>query len=329
MAFKADRLKEMNLQKIKDYFYREKKANKNSLSESTGISKTTCTTLLKELVEEGFIYQDSDYDSTGGRPSKGYRLNPDYQHNCLIYLKQGEPHQIEIQVRDFAGDRKISLSQKAERSCIEELYNLLDEIFQKDSKITVAAVSLPGVINRQYDVLSCDIWELEGKNLNTLIGKKYGVTVIAENDVNLAAIGYHTREDSLAFLYQPRVGYSGCGIVLNHQLYRGNTLFAGEIGYLSGCAFIEPEDFDTAQNLIVQQLTALICVLNPAEIVICSCYDFDEKMLIESLSDTLISEHLPGLQIVPELENYIFNGLMEAAVDVGRNHLKLREVRRV
>lgn len=329
MAMKADNLKKIHLQKIKDYFYREQKANKSRLSEETGISKTTCTTLLKELVEDGFLHQDSDYQSTGGRPSKGYRLNPDYQHCCLVYLRQGEPHKIKIQVRDLAGNQRYSVEEEIEQSCIRRLCDLLDQILGDDPKIGVIATSLPGVINRQYDVLSSDIWELEGKNLHCLIGERYGIPLVAENDVNLAAVGYHTSEESLAFLYQPGVGYSGCGIVLNHQLYRGSTLFAGEVGYLSGCAFMEPEDFDTARELVVQQLTSLICVLNPAEIVICSCYEFQQEMLLEQLSDTLAPEHLPKLRMESELETYIFEGLMEAAVDAGRNHLKLREVRSV
>ena len=41
-----------------------------------------------------------------------------------------------------------------------------------------------------------------------------------------------------------------------------------EVGYLNGCAFVEPEDFDAAQMTIIEQLTALICVLNPQKIVI-------------------------------------------------------------
>lgn len=140
---KADQLKQMNVQKIKDYFYCEKKASKNRLSEDTEISKTTCTVLLKE---------------------------------------------------------------------------------------------------------------------------RYGVEIVGENDVYLAAVGYHTEENSLVFLYQPKARYSGCGIMLNHQLHRGNATFAGEVGHLRGGAFLQP---------------------------------------------------------------YVFEGLMEAAVNAGRNHLKMEEVKRI
>lgn len=328
-VMKADQLKQMNLQKIKDYFYREKKASKNRLSEDTGISKTTCTVLLKELLEEGFLCRDADYDSTGGRPRKAYCLNSDYEHDCLVYLKQGEPHEIRIQVRDLGGNQRSSLVKKADSSCMECLYQMLDVLLEEDSKITVIAVSLPGVMDEKHQILSCDIWELEGQNLSNLLKQRYGVEIVVENDVNLAAVGYHTEESSLAFLYQPKARYSGCGIMLNHQLYRGNTTFAGEIGYLRGCAFWEPEDFDAAQELILHQLSALICVLNPAQIVLCSCYEFQQERLLKQLEQEISLQHLPRLQIVSKLEPYVFEGLMEAAVDAGRNHLKMEEVRRL
>ena len=89
----------------------------------------------------------------------------------------------------------------------------------------------------------------ENKNVHDILDQ-YEIPFIIENDVNLAVVGYHTVEESVVFLYQPGSMYSGCGIMLDGQLYRGSTLFAGEVGYLNGCAFVEPEDFDAAQMTI-------------------------------------------------------------------------------
>ena len=80
MAYQTKQLKKFHIQTIKNFFYQEKIGNKNILSEQTGISKTTCTTILKELLEEQFIVQIENNASTGGRPSKQYQLNKDYEH---------------------------------------------------------------------------------------------------------------------------------------------------------------------------------------------------------------------------------------------------------
>ena len=101
MAYKSDDLKQFHVQKIKDYFYDHHEGSKALLSEETGISKTTCTTILKEMEAQGFLMQKACYASTGGRPGKQYQLNKDYQHSCLIDIKNGKYVQVIIEVRNL------------------------------------------------------------------------------------------------------------------------------------------------------------------------------------------------------------------------------------
>lgn len=329
MAYKTDQLKQLHRQKIKDYFYQNKICNKNVLSEDTGISKTTCTTILKELMKENFIVQKENYASTGGRPSKQYQLYKDYGHSCLIHLKNGELIEVEIQVRNLYSEELFHIVKKFPTFSIKYLYEILDEIFHKDTKISTIAVSIPGVINDRNRVVSCDIKELENRNIEMLLAVKYDVKVVIENDVNLVVLGYHKGEKSLVFIYQPKKMYTGCGIMLNHQLYRGSTLFAGEVGYLTHCAGIEPKDYATAKELLMNQITAIICVLNPEIIVINSYYPYSTGEILDELKKNIDVQHLPKIQIVDEFEKYIFDGLMEASIDIQRNHLKVKEIRKV
>ena len=317
MAAKTEILKQINKQNMKDYFYKVKICNKNQLAQATEISKTTCTTILKELLEEGFLKQIEDNESTGGRPSKRYELNKDYYHMCLIMIQNDDLPKIQFEVRNLYGQRIEVKEIECKGSCIEELKKDLSKLIREDAKISAIAVSMPGVIDQNLDILSCDIWEFEHKNMHDILDS-YEIPFVIENDVNLAVIGYHTVEDSVVFLYQPSYMYSGCGIMLNHQLYRGNTLFAGEVGYLNGCAFIEPEDFEIAQMTMVEQLTALICVLNPQKIVICSCCEFKEAELINELEVNLDKRHIPEIEFVSNIQEYILKGLIEAAIDLER-----------
>ena len=105
MAAKTEILKQINKQNMKDYFYKVKICNKNQLAQATEISKTTCTTILKELLEEGFLKQIGDNESTGGRPSKRYGLNKDYYHICLIMVQNDDLPKIRFEVRDLYGQR--------------------------------------------------------------------------------------------------------------------------------------------------------------------------------------------------------------------------------
>ena len=328
MAASSKKLKQVNKQSVKDYFYEVKFSNKNQLAQATGISKTTCTTLIKELLEEGFLNQIENNESTGGRPSKGYELNKEYYHVCLIMIRNGTLPKIRFEIKNLWGESIEKYEKEINGSCIEELQKNLSKITSKDSKIAYIALSIPGVINAKDDVISCDIWEFENKNMHEILDQ-YEIPFIVENDVNLAVVGYHTVEDSIVFLYQPDSMYSGCGIMLDHQLYRGNTLFAGEVGYLNGCAFVEPEDFDTAQMTIIEQLTALICVLNPQKIVIQSSYNLKKEQLIDELEANIHKIHIPEIEMISDIELYIVKGLMEAAVELERNHMKVKEIKKL
>lgn len=329
MAYKTNQLKQFHKQCIKDYFYRKKRSNKNNLAEHTGISKTTCTTVLKELLDEHFIVQIKNDASTGGRPSKQYQLNKDYQHSCLVHLKNNRPIEIEIQIRNLNSEILFQVKKQYQTFSMEKLYKLLDEIFVKDDKISTIALSIPGILNENSRILLCDIEGLAESNLKILLEEKYGVQVVIENDVNLAVVGYHTGEKSLAFLYQPKFKYTGCGIMLNHCLYRGHSLFAGEIGYLENCAGIEADNAQTAWELLIHQLSALICVLNPEMIVIHSYYPFHVDDIYDYLKRHIPAQHLPAIRMVEKLDIYVFEGLMEASVDIQRNHFRVEEVRKV
>ena len=101
MAASSEKLKQVNKQSIKDYFYEVKFSNKNQLAQATRISKTTCTTLIKELMEEGFLKQTENNESTGGRPSKGYELNKDFYHVCLIMIQNGQLPKIQFEIKNL------------------------------------------------------------------------------------------------------------------------------------------------------------------------------------------------------------------------------------
>lgn len=243
-------------------------------------------------------------------------------------IQNGQLPKIQFEIKNLWGESIEKYEEEVKGSCIEYLQKNLSKLISEDAKISYIALSIPGVINAKDDILSCDIWEFENKNVHDILDQ-YEIPFIIENDVNLAVVGYHTVEESVVFLYQPGSMYSGCGIMLDGQLYRGSTLFAGEVGYLNGCAFVEPEDFDAAQMTIIEQLTALICVLNPQKIVIQSSYDLEKEKLIDALEANIQKIHIPEIEMTSDIELYISKGLMEAAVDLERDHMKVKEIKKL
>ncbi len=111
-----------------------------------------------------------------------------------------------------------------------------DEDHSESEQFDSVVVGIPGVIDRRAEtVASCpNLPELDGVMLGPILAERLGVTVIIENDVNVAAIGEQSVGrgrgiDDVACIF---VGSGvGCGLVLGGRLYLGADGTAGEFGH--------------------------------------------------------------------------------------------------
>lgn len=68
-----------------------------------------------------------------------------------------------------------------------------------------------------------------------MIEEKYQIRVFLENDINLATMGIYSNEykddvDNLLVIYMEKG--IGSGIILNKELFKGSSNFAGELSYM-------------------------------------------------------------------------------------------------
>ena len=93
-------------------------------------------------------------------------------------------------------------------------------------------MGIPGVVQNGVSGES-DFDKLSHLPLADYLSDKWGRPVLAGNDVNCAALGYYhhqkeERAESLAYLYYPREGNAGAGIVINGRVIHGVSDFAGK-----------------------------------------------------------------------------------------------------
>lgn len=69
-------LKINNTKNVLNYIYTQKRATPQTLHKATSLSRPTIAQILKELQEEGLIFQSGHADSTGGRKANLYEFNP-------------------------------------------------------------------------------------------------------------------------------------------------------------------------------------------------------------------------------------------------------------
>lgn len=311
----AEDLRRENEQKIRRCFLDGAIWTKTEISKKTKISCALITNVLQKLQMDREIVFVGEANSTGGRKSKQYQVNPDKRHLLQINCKvKKDCFQIIFQISDMLQQvletKKIVGSNGALTRILEEI----EECYKNDSLIDLIIVSIPGICNQGY-IEVCDIEELEDLNLGSILSERFESLVILENDVNVACIGFSYQFfqfDHLAFLYQPQSSYVGCGIMIDKKLYNGASHFAGELRYLPFYTHEQQDEMlkTDPKRLLEKQIMSVCCVLDPQVVGVFSAVLKNEMFDLELLPEG----HRPKVVCVDDMDELIFKGLYQIGV---------------
>lgn len=315
-------LKQNNIQKIRTCFYEGGVWTKNELFQETSISLAAITNILQSLLSSREIIYIGDATSTGGRKSKQYQINQDYYHILEVILKRNELfHELKTRSVDLLGNILYEDILQTSKGSVGELIDLIKGVIKKDMQIAMVCLSVPGVCQNGY-IDTCDFDNLVEVNLKNILYQEFGLEIIVENDVNVACIGFshqYTTYQHLAFIYQPRIKYVGCGLMIDRKLYNGYSHFAGELRYLPFYTHQQQEQLlDSNPLTLLEQQTETLCsVFNPEIIGIHS----DKIQGTYQLSLKHIPRiHLPRIVYIDNFDDVIEIGLYQ----MGLNKLKER-----
>ena len=218
------------------------------LAQMTGVSPTTITNLINELLEQGVIAEEDNGQTNGrrrvGRPQTGLRLVSDARFVVAIYI---DVDAVYIAVNDLFAQPVVRRSFPLVGDIQPE--NVLPQItamardVMAESGIPTrfmigAGVGASGLVD-PYTGVNVIAPNLGWHNvpLRDAISDHLGLPVAVDNNVRAMALGEMLfgagrvpgEGHTLAFVYS-RVGV-GAGFVVGGQLYRGSGAGAGEIGH--------------------------------------------------------------------------------------------------
>jgi predicted NBD/HSP70 family sugar kinase len=218
---------------------------RSALARATGLSRTTISTLLGELIEQGIVTEASEGGGErrgAGRPATLVQL--DHSAGVAVSIDVGARH-LAVAIGDLAhrvlAERWVPLPATHEADDgLERAAELVRETLaeagvEKDAVIG-AAMGLPAPISQPAGlVASSNIlpgWA--GVHVADEMSERLGVPVFVENDSNLGALaesawGAGAGFDQLAYI-KAATGI-GAGLVQDGKLFRGTTGTAGEIGH--------------------------------------------------------------------------------------------------
>lgn len=344
-------IKNINNNLVEEYFRTNLVCTKPQIAEGTGISLVTVIKIVNRLLLEKKVIEEGILDSTGGRKAQLYKWNPNIEHSIGLYFMEGMIYGFVI---DALGN--ILFQRNSPFKERDQIYtitcNAINELKKADTKGTIAAIGLgiPGVVNRENISGAFSIPQLNGYPLVQKLREEFKLPILVENDINLAALGFYLNQtttlakDILLLYMEEGVG---SGIILNGNLFRGKTRFAGEIGYLpigeldgkprnledtigdirsKIKLFPEDERYKKELNhLIAKALVSVICILNPELIGITGDFTAEDiEQIKEETRRMLVIDHMPEIEVIQDIHKYCIQGIVSMCVDdlkVGNIHL--------
>jgi glucokinase-like ROK family protein len=238
-------LRERNRQRVIDALRERGPASRAELARITGLSRSTISTLVADLVTSGLVDEGEGEPQVGahrGRPpqmvslnsSAGLALGIDFGHRHLRVAVSDLSHKVLAETwREMDVDHSAEHGLEAAEIFVDQV---LAEAGVDRSRVIGVGMGLPGPINRATGTVEAASilpgWV--GVDAADEAGARLGLPVEVENDANLGALaelvwGAGRGKSDVAYI---KVSSGiGAGLISGGRLHHGVGGTAGEIGH--------------------------------------------------------------------------------------------------
>jgi len=299
-------------------------ATKADLAGATGLSIATCGAVLNELSLSREVLALELEVSRGGRPAQRYSYNPDYFSVLSLYAQGSDAAaQIIWSVNSATGE---SLAQGE----VSFLPLTLDTFFQQIARllaeypgIKALGIGQPGVVVKGT-ITTCDISAFAGVALEQQLRERFDVYAQVDNDMNYTVYGFYRSSCDgttapVAYVFKPDVPCLGCGMVINGQVLRGASQFAGEV---SNLPFENMDKLPVADEM-AKVIVSLAGIINPVTIAL-SGPKINEALipqLLQRCHQYIPAQHMPTLTYRPSMRQDYLQGITELTLNNYNRHV--------
>lgn len=212
------------------------------LSEITGLNKSTVSSQVHSLIQEDLIFEIGQGQSSGGRKpvmlvfnknagySIGIDIGVDYINGILTDLQgniiSNKYHRLDVPSFELTKDILFSIIQYFKDNMPSSPYGLIG-----------IGLCVPGLVDKDQKIIFTPNFEWNYEvDLRSVIENEFQVPVFIENEANAGAYGEKVFGAAKNFknIIYVSVGIGiGIGIIINNELYRGVSGYAGEMGHLT------------------------------------------------------------------------------------------------
>ncbi|MFI9006050.1 ROK family protein [Actinosynnema sp. NPDC053489] len=215
---------------------------RNELTTVTGLARSTVRARLDMLLDAGLVSDGGNEASTGGRPAGRFVFNA--RARAVLAAEVGATHAT-VAVTDLTGSplavRRIEQDiadgpDVVLPGLVAAWRAMLAEADLGSVRLAGVGVGLPGPVEhstgRPNNPPIMPGWN--GYDVPARIGAEFDVPVLADNEVNLMALGEHTAcfpEAQHLIVVKVATGI-GAGFISNGRLHRGAVGAAGDLGHI-------------------------------------------------------------------------------------------------
>lgn len=208
------------------------------LAHSTGLTRTTVSALVDDLVASRLVSELAPDRGSRGRPASPLVLNPDGPAGLGIEVNVDYISACVVDLTGALRARRTTITDNrlgTPRAGLQRALRLAEQVWA-DVDLPVAGVTLalPGLVDGSgvlHRAPNLPRWE--GVDSVPVLSDALGLPVTVDNEANLAALAELWFGAALPnfLLVSGEVGV-GAGVVLDGRLFRGTRGLAGELGHV-------------------------------------------------------------------------------------------------
>lgn len=232
-------IREQNRSLVFRIIFQRESTSRAEIARITGLTRTTVSEIVAEMIEEGLVKEIGTGSSIGGKSpillsldeDSRYLIGLDLAYNsfsgAVVNLRGKIRELICLPAQDYKGEKGL-----------QAVYAIIDQLLNTGYQPLIGiGAGTPGLVNAQAGIVVNAV-NLEWRDLPLvqLLNERYRLPIVLQNDCKALAMGeliYGGANSSHENMIVVRVGHGiGAGIILNGQLFHGDGGGAGEIGHV-------------------------------------------------------------------------------------------------
>jgi N-acetylglucosamine repressor len=233
--------KTQKLRRVLSHLYQEESCTLAQLAELLYTSVPSVTSLVDELVEQGWVCTTGTASGNNGRRPVLFSLNPNGHYVIVLDSSTHDTHIMLVNpLRQVVFQCSVDTHLENNAQFLSFLVSFIQESIREstvDPKAIIGmGLAIPGLIDSRRSLnLTYPNLNLTDQPFTTWLEQKLGYPVYLINDSKATALGENRFGSAQGKKHALSINIDwgvGLGIILNGEVFQGASGFAGELGHI-------------------------------------------------------------------------------------------------